>query len=113
MLDMPGLTAADNELITFRLKPLTDIAKTKIVISFGILAYEAKTKKNSALGTDFCQAYSHIHGVLNMFQMEFYYALSVFHIQDMWLLSGVLHGSFNQWNHCNGLFPTALPDSID
>jgi hypothetical protein len=30
---MTGLTASDNKLIALRVKPLTDIAKTQVVIS--------------------------------------------------------------------------------
>ena len=53
MFNMPGLTATDNKLTALRIKPLTDIAKTKIVISFRILSNEVKTENNSAPRVDF------------------------------------------------------------
>ena len=52
MFNMPSLSATDNELTAMSIKPLTDIAKTKIVIPFMILPNEAKTENYSAPGAD-------------------------------------------------------------
>ena len=53
MFNMTGLSATDNKLTAISIKPLTDIAKTKILIPFRVLPDEAETENYGAPGVDF------------------------------------------------------------
>lgn len=78
LFNMPGLGAADDELIAVSIDSLTDIAESDVVVSIRALPDQIKPDGDSAPGVDSAEREC-LDRLLAMLQLIFYDAFLFFH----------------------------------